>query len=454
MAAVVALAIPAIEHGLFLGSATEVFPQGSAEHRLADRSAGDDGVGPVGPATKMTKARWADFTRRSPDHRCGWLEVFGSGVVASPRAGKGVNRKRTGVETADCISTVSEAALVSPLLVMGSGVARVVVITPVAWMASSWASIRARGRGGVGGGSGGVDEGAVQCADGPAVGTPIGEGSGHDDVEEPARGFADQRGWVGDGCGCPRSGRRGSSPRPACAATHWSGSQCVLLAVAAPVMVVMLVVLVVPGRSFSAEDRSGVAVVCRAAPVAWAGPAGEAPAGAGQDTRGRCSCRRGDTERGTSRGHRPWSAGSTGVTVVPETRQRVSITLTGVVGWAGNVPGPRPPPAPGVSSGGCGRRSGTFGAGISRARPRNGPRCGAGRGGMTALNTIAPGPDGEYVFGKTLEPADIAEVGRAWMRMLTCNWGFFSNPTWCDHRPPPTGTRKIVASASSRISFV
>jgi hypothetical protein len=47
---------------------------------------------------------------------------------------------------------------------------------------------------------------------------------------------------------------------------------------------------------------------------------------------------------------------------------------------------------------------------------------------MTALNTIAPGPDGEYVFGKTPEPADIAEVGRAWMRMLTLQLGILLKP--------------------------
>ena len=48
---------------------------------------------------------------------------------------------------------------------------------------------------------------------------------------------------------------------------------------------------------------------------------------------------------------------------------------------------------------------------------------------MTALNTIAPGgPDGDYVFGKTPEPAIWAEVGQAWMRMLTLQLGILLKP--------------------------
>jgi Protoglobin len=47
---------------------------------------------------------------------------------------------------------------------------------------------------------------------------------------------------------------------------------------------------------------------------------------------------------------------------------------------------------------------------------------------MTALNTIAPGADGEYIFGKTPEPAALAEVGRAWMRMLTLQLGILLKP--------------------------
>ena len=47
---------------------------------------------------------------------------------------------------------------------------------------------------------------------------------------------------------------------------------------------------------------------------------------------------------------------------------------------------------------------------------------------MTALNTIAPGPDGDYVFGKMPEPADLAEVGQAWMRMLTLQLGILLKP--------------------------
>lgn len=47
---------------------------------------------------------------------------------------------------------------------------------------------------------------------------------------------------------------------------------------------------------------------------------------------------------------------------------------------------------------------------------------------MTALNTVAPGPDGEYVFGKIPEPAEAAEVGQAWMRMLTLQLGILLKP--------------------------
>lgn len=47
---------------------------------------------------------------------------------------------------------------------------------------------------------------------------------------------------------------------------------------------------------------------------------------------------------------------------------------------------------------------------------------------MTALNTIAPGADGEYVFGKIPEPAAAAEVGQAWMRMLTLQLGILLEP--------------------------
>ena len=47
---------------------------------------------------------------------------------------------------------------------------------------------------------------------------------------------------------------------------------------------------------------------------------------------------------------------------------------------------------------------------------------------MTALNTVAPGADGEYVFGKIPEPAAAAEVGQAWMRMLTLQLGILLKP--------------------------
>lgn len=53
---------------------------------------------------------------------------------------------------------------------------------------------------------------------------------------------------------------------------------------------------------------------------------------------------------------------------------------------------------------------------------------------MTALNTIAPGPDGEYVFGKLSEPAEAAEIGQAWMRMLTLQLGILLKP----YLTPPT----------------
>ncbi|MGH3886298.1 MAG: hypothetical protein ACRDSZ_06975 [Pseudonocardiaceae bacterium] len=47
---------------------------------------------------------------------------------------------------------------------------------------------------------------------------------------------------------------------------------------------------------------------------------------------------------------------------------------------------------------------------------------------MTALNTIAPDTDGEYVFGMTPEPAAAAAMGQAWMRMLTLQLGILLKP--------------------------
>lgn len=47
---------------------------------------------------------------------------------------------------------------------------------------------------------------------------------------------------------------------------------------------------------------------------------------------------------------------------------------------------------------------------------------------MTALNTIALEADGDYVFGKLPEPPAAAEVGRAWMRMLTLQLGILLKP--------------------------
>jgi hypothetical protein len=47
---------------------------------------------------------------------------------------------------------------------------------------------------------------------------------------------------------------------------------------------------------------------------------------------------------------------------------------------------------------------------------------------MTALNTVAPGLDGDYVFGKVPDPLAAAEVGQAWMRMLTLQLGILLKP--------------------------
>lgn len=47
---------------------------------------------------------------------------------------------------------------------------------------------------------------------------------------------------------------------------------------------------------------------------------------------------------------------------------------------------------------------------------------------MTALNTIAPGLDGDYVFGMLPEPPAAAEIGQAWMRMLTLQLGILLKP--------------------------
>jgi protoglobin len=47
---------------------------------------------------------------------------------------------------------------------------------------------------------------------------------------------------------------------------------------------------------------------------------------------------------------------------------------------------------------------------------------------MTALNTVAPGPDGDYVFGQLPEPPEAAAVGQAWMRMLTLQLGILLKP--------------------------
>jgi hypothetical protein len=47
---------------------------------------------------------------------------------------------------------------------------------------------------------------------------------------------------------------------------------------------------------------------------------------------------------------------------------------------------------------------------------------------MTALNTIAPDGEGEYTFGELPEPEAAAEIGAAWMRMLTLQLGILLKP--------------------------
>jgi hypothetical protein len=47
---------------------------------------------------------------------------------------------------------------------------------------------------------------------------------------------------------------------------------------------------------------------------------------------------------------------------------------------------------------------------------------------MTALNTIALDPKGDYVFGRMPDPGTLAEVGQAWMRMLTLQLGILLKP--------------------------
>lgn len=51
---------------------------------------------------------------------------------------------------------------------------------------------------------------------------------------------------------------------------------------------------------------------------------------------------------------------------------------------------------------------------------------------MVALNTIAPGENGEYVFGVLGEPKVTAEIGTAWMRMLTLQLGILLTPYLSD----------------------
>lgn len=47
---------------------------------------------------------------------------------------------------------------------------------------------------------------------------------------------------------------------------------------------------------------------------------------------------------------------------------------------------------------------------------------------MTALNTIAPDHEGDYVFGEWPEPSAAGRIGTAWMRMLTLQLGILLKP--------------------------
>lgn len=47
---------------------------------------------------------------------------------------------------------------------------------------------------------------------------------------------------------------------------------------------------------------------------------------------------------------------------------------------------------------------------------------------MTALNTIAPGLDEDYIFGQLPEPQAAGQIGTAWMRMLTMQLGILLKP--------------------------
>lgn len=57
---------------------------------------------------------------------------------------------------------------------------------------------------------------------------------------------------------------------------------------------------------------------------------------------------------------------------------------------------------------------------------------------MTALNTIAPDYEGDYVFGTMPEPSETGRIGAAWMQMLTLQLGILLKP----YLPqlPATGT--------------
>ena len=58
---------------------------------------------------------------------------------------------------------------------------------------------------------------------------------------------------------------------------------------------------------------------------------------------------------------------------------------------------------------------------------------------MTALNTIAPDEDGGYVFGQLPEPTAAAQVGTAWMRMLTLQLGILLKPYLASSTAPTVG---------------
>ena len=54
-------------------------------------------------------------------------------------------------------------------------------------------------------------------------------------------------------------------------------------------------------------------------------------------------------------------------------------------------------------------------------------------------DTIAPDEDGGYVFGQLPEPTAAAQVGTAWMRMLTLQLGILLKPYLASSTAPTVG---------------